>query len=276
MAVTLTILCENSVGKPGQLIGEHGFSCFVETPQFTLLFDSGQGLGLVQNARELSIPLQKIAGLALSHGHYDHAGGLTALLNLCSPLTVWAHPDIFRSCFWRSDFELRPIGIPMGRHELEAKGACFDLDPFFRTLAPGVWLSGEIPRSTDFEGGDAHLVVPTAEGFAADPLLDDQTLIIDSEKGLILLCGCAHAGLVNIMQHALVQTGRDRIHAVVGGTHLGPADEAQFSATVKALRDFGVERLATSHCTGLLRTAQLQREFGRRFAFAAVGSRLEF
>lgn len=276
MAVTLTILCENSVGKPGQLIGEHGFSCYIETPQITLLFDTGQGLGLIHNARELALPLQNIAGLALSHGHYDHAGGLAALLAVHSPLTVWGHPDIFHSCFWRSDFELRPIGCPMGRHELEAKGACFDLDRSFRTLAPGVWLSGEIPRSSDFERGDAHLVVPSAEGFAADPLLDDQTLIIDSDKGLILLCGCAHAGLVNIMHHALAQTGRGRIHAVVGGTHLGPADETQFSATLKALRDFGVERLAPSHCTGLLRTAQLQREFGRGFVFAAVGSRLEF
>lgn len=276
MAVRLTILCENSVGKPGHLIGEHGFSCLVETAQCKMLFDTGQGLGLVHNARELAIPLNDIEGVALSHGHYDHTGGLSRLLNMQSPLTVWGHPDIFQARFWRSDFELRPIGIPMNRNALEAQGACFDLDPACRELAQGIWLSGTIPRHTDFEGGDTHLVVPTADGFEADPLQDDQTLIIDSEKGLILLCGCAHAGLVNIMRLALAKTGRERIHAIVGGTHLGPADENQFMETLKALREFGVERLATSHCTGLLRAAQLQREFGGRFTFAAVGSRLEF
>ncbi|HAD03702.1 MAG: hypothetical protein A2091_06955 [Desulfuromonadales bacterium GWD2_61_12] len=276
MSVIVSILCENSVGRPGRLIGEHGFSCLVETPRCKLLFDTGQGLGLLHNAAELGVNLAELDGVALSHGHYDHAGGLAALLAARAPLTVWAHPDIFLDRYWRSEFESRPIGNPNLRPDLEERGAVFSLDRGFRELATGVWFSGEIPRTNDFEKGDPHLVVPSAGGFSIDPLLDDQALILDSGKGLVLLCGCAHAGLVNTMQHAFRQTGRDRIHAVIGGTHLGPADDAQFSSTRKALRDLGVERVATSHCTGLQRSAQLQREFGGRFAFAAVGSRLEF
>lgn len=276
MAVSVTILCENSVGRPGNLIGEHGFSCLVETDYFRLLFDTGQGLGLLHNADEIGVNLAELDGVALSHGHYDHAGGLAALLAVRAPLPVWAHPDIFLERYWRSDFELRPIGNPGHLPDLIDQGAVFSFDRAFRELSPGVWLSGEIPRGNEFEKGDPHLVVATAEGFTIDPLLDDQALILDSGKGLVLVCGCAHAGLVNTMQHALKKTGRDRIHAVVGGTHLGPADEPQFVSTLKSLRDLGVERIATSHCTGLQRSAQLQREFGGRFAFAAVGSKLEF
>jgi len=163
MTVTLTILCENSVGKPGHLVGEHGFSCLVETPQAKLLFDAGQGLGLVQNVREMGLSLNDIQGVALSHGHYDHSGGLAVLLSLQAPLTIWGHPDIFQKRFWRSEFELRSIGMPMDRKELEERGASFVLTATPRELVPGAWLSGEIPRRTNFEDGDAHLGVPAAD-----------------------------------------------------------------------------------------------------------------
>lgn len=276
MKFRLTILCENSVGKPGRAVGEHGFACLVETPTRTLLFDTGQGLGLQVNSRELELDLAAVDGIVLSHGHYDHGDGLPAALALTGPSPIYTHPDLFVPRFWRSPFELRAIGLTPTQSELETQGADFDFDREFRQLAPGVWLSGEVPRVNAFETGDPHLVIRDDDAYRPDPLHDDQSLILDGREGLILLLGCAHAGIANIMHHALQKTGRNRIHAIIGGTHLGPAGDAQFSASLKALRAHGVERLAVGHCTGLGRSAQLVAEFGGRCSFAAVGSTFEF
>lgn len=276
MAVRLTILCENSVGKPGRAIGEHGFSCLVETPSGTFLFDTGQGLGLLANTRELGLDLARVSGIVLSHGHYDHGDGLPAALSQTGPITVYAHPDIFTARYWQSPYELRPIGLSRSRSEYEALGARFDLARSFRPLAAGLWLSGEIPRRTSFETADPHLVIATETGYASDPLRDDQSLIIEGKDGLILLLGCAHAGVINIVLHALQQTGHQRIQAIIGGTHLGPAGEEQFAASIQALRRHGVNRLAVGHCTGLGRTAQLVAAFEGRCSFASVGSSFEF
>lgn len=274
--VRLTILCENSVGRPGRLIGEHGFAALVEAAGKTFLFDTGQGLGLAANVRELGLDLAGLDGIVLSHGHYDHGDGLAAALLLSGPTTVYAHPDLFVERYWRSSYELRPIGLSRRRADYEALGARFELTRAARELATGLWLSGEVPRLTPYETGDPHLVVTDGSGFAPDPLRDDQSLYIAGPDGLVLLLGCAHAGVGNIMHHALQLTGQGRIQALVGGTHLGPAGEDQFRESLAALRRHGVQRLALGHCTGLARAAQLQAAFEGRCSFAAAGSILEF
>lgn len=275
MELRISILCENSVSRPGHLLGEHGFACLVETAQTRLLFDCGQGFGLVGNAAEMGCALDTCAGIVLSHGHYDHAGGLLTALAATGPLPVHAHPDIFRPRYWQSNFELRPIGIPVSADDCRDAGAQFAFDKNFHLLAPRVWVSGEIPRRNPFETGDPHLVVPEGNGYRPDPFNDDQALVVETRRGLVVILGCAHAGLINTLDHVREQTGCARIHAVVGGTHLGPASEEQYLATLAALRSYCVERLAVSHCTGLARSAQLQHEFPGRFAFAAVGSHIE-
>ncbi|MDO9079626.1 MAG: MBL fold metallo-hydrolase, partial [Desulfuromonadales bacterium] len=124
MTTRITILCENSVARPGGLIAEHGFAALIETPQDSMLFDTGQGLGLLNNAQEIRRNLSAISTVVLSHGHSDHTGGLPALLeHLQRPLQVVAHPDVFTERYWRSNFELRPIGLVAHRAELEGQGA---------------------------------------------------------------------------------------------------------------------------------------------------------
>lgn len=278
MATRITILCENSVSRPGELIGEHGFAALVETPDSSTLFDTGQGFGLIQNAREIGEDLQQISSLILSHGHSDHTGGLPLLLDyLQRTLPVLAHPDLFVERYWRSEFEQRSIGISTQRHELEARGASFSLTDSFMEISTNLYCSGEVPRCTPFEKGDPHLVVPDGcGGYRQDPLRDDLSLGLRTAKGLVILLGCAHAGVINIIECFREKTGEERIHALIGGTHLGPVAEEQFQATLAALKGYRINRIGLSHCTGLNRAAQIYQEFPGRCFFAAAGTVLDF
>ena len=278
MTTRITILCENSVARPGGLIAEHGFAALIETPASSVLFDTGQGFGLLHNAQEIGRDLQRISSVVLSHGHTDHSGGLPALLDHRQrPLPVVAHPDLFSERYWRSDFELRPIGMKAQRTALERQGASFSLGCDYQQLTENLYCSGEVPRRTDFEKGDPHLVIPDDHGgYALDPLRDDLSLALTTDKGLVILLGCAHAGVINIIEHFKEQSGEERICSLIGGTHLGPASEEQFQGTLAALKRYRIGRIGLSHCTGLNRGAQLFQEFTGRSFFAAAGTALEF
>jgi 7,8-dihydropterin-6-yl-methyl-4-(beta-D-ribofuranosyl)aminobenzene 5'-phosphate synthase len=273
----LTILCENSVGEPFGVIGEHGFACFVETAKGNYLFDTGQGFAIVHNAIALKKDLGSIEAIMISHGHYDHTGGLPAVLQIRGPVDVWGHPDLFMERTWSSKGKSRFVGIRYRRSYLESLGANFRLGTEMAAVGPGVFLTGEIPRTSAFETGDANLTarLPDGEKVHPDPLKDDLSLIIDSDKGLILVLGCAHAGMVNIIEYALGKMNRDQLFAIIGGTHLGFSSDEQFEETVKVIEQFKIERIGVSHCTGLAKASRLHAKFKDRFFFGSVGSVLE-
>jgi 7,8-dihydropterin-6-yl-methyl-4-(beta-D-ribofuranosyl)aminobenzene 5'-phosphate synthase len=277
MPIRLTILCDNAVAVPFGVLGEHGFACLVETDAGSYLFDTGQGLGIVANSLALGRDLRAIRAVLLSHGHYDHTGGLPQVLRLRGAVQVHGHPELFTPRFYGSGPQRRYIGVPFRRELLESLGAGFVLSREWSAVGPGLFLSGEVPRRTPFETGDAHMTAigPSGETLRPDPLNDDLSLVVETGRGLVVVLGCAHAGLINILEHVCAMTGREAIHAVIGGTHLSSADEAQFEATVTALERFKVERLGVSHCTGLAGAARLYARLGQRFFFGAVGATLE-
>jgi len=277
MQTKLTILCENSVGHPFGVVGEHGFACFIETPAGDVLFDTGQGIGICGNAAVLGKKLASIQAIAISHGHYDHTGGLPQVLEQTGPVAVYGHPDIFASRTWSDGTATRYIGMRHRREYLESLGAQFNLIQNPVEISDRVHLTGEIARYNDFEKPDPNMTLHPqgARAVCPDPIADDLSLVVDSEKGLILVLGCAHAGMINIFDHVLETFHRDRIYAVIGGTHLGFAQPAQFEETLKALDRYGIERLGVSHCTGLEKAAELRARLGERFFFGCVGAVLE-
>lgn len=276
MKTRITVLCENSVGPISGTLGEHGFSALIEPEGgVPLLFDTGQGLTLLHNARRMNKDLSKVKQVVISHGHYDHAGGLKPLLEECGPKVVYGHPDIFKPRFRVKDAaECYPIGIPVGRDELESAGATFDLSKDFREVASGIFLTGAVPRVTAFEIGDQGLYCDCG-GKAPDNTPDDQSLLLETGKGLVLVLGCCHAGLINTLEHVANMTGRRDVYAVIGGTHLGFCGQEQLGATIAALRGMGIRKLAASHCTGFAASARLLREFPQEFQAAMVGYALE-
>jgi 7,8-dihydropterin-6-yl-methyl-4-(beta-D-ribofuranosyl)aminobenzene 5'-phosphate synthase len=276
MKFRITVLCENSVGPISGTLGEHGFSALIEPAQGApLLFDTGQGLTLLHNARRMNRDLTKVHNVVISHGHYDHTGGLLSLLAECGPKQILAHPGIFSSRFRLKDTgECYPIGIPYSRDQLEHAGGSFELSKEFREITPSIFLTGEVPRATAFETGDQGLYCDCT-GQDVDYTPDDQSLILETEQGLVVILGCCHAGLVNTLEHIAYLTGRRDIYAVIGGTHLGFSGQKQLEMTISALKDWGVQKVAASHCTGFAASARLSREMPKEFQVALVGYTLE-
>lgn len=267
----VTVLCENTVGTPENLVGEWGLSLYIEKSGRKILFDTGEQGNLLSNATALGLDLKQVETLVLSHGHYDHTGGLRAFLRHRGRLPVYAHPALFAS-HYASD-RPRYIGVPFCREELESSGADFVFTREPREILPGIWVSGEVPRETSFEKTDNRLYcLENGKKISPDPLPDDLSLYCVIPEGLVIILGCAHAGLVNIIKHSRKITGVSRIYGIIGGTHLGPAPSSQQEATFAFLQDLDLRLLAANHCTGLSVIARLASLFGSRFHFAPAGS----
>lgn len=276
MTFRITILCDNSVGPISGTLGEHGFAALIEPSDGQpLLFDTGQGLTLLHNAGRMNRDLSQVERVVLSHGHYDHTGGLMTLLNTHGPRQVFAHPGIFMPRNRIKDTgECIPIGSPHTRTQLEEAGARFDLSTGYRQLSDGVFLTGEVPRVTAFETGDRGLYCD-CNGQDIDPTADDQSLVLETKRGLVVLLGCCHAGLVNTLEHVIAVSGRRDVYAVIGGTHLGFCSQEQLEKTISAVKRYGISRLAAGHCTGFAAAVRLARDFPREYQPAMVGYMLE-
>ena len=274
---TVTVLAENSVARLG-LLGEHGLAWWIDTGAQRVLFDTGQGLVLESNARKLGVDLGLATAVALSHGHYDHVGGLPAVLAAAPQAALHLHPD---ACLRRySGSDGKPLGRSINTEFMETEafrtpGRRVVVSRESQEIVPGVRLTGEVPRTNDFEdvGGpfflDAQLTRP-------DMILDDQSLFFAGREGTVVVLGCAHAGLVNTLEHIRTLTHGAPIHTVVGGMHLLNAGERRLTETIAALRRIGVQRFGPNHCTGPLATALFWREFPGRCMQCCAGTRLEF
>lgn len=276
-SVKLTVVCENTVGRPLPLLGEHGFACLVDAPGGRLLFDTGRGGSLLHNLETLGIDPMSIDAVVLSHGHDDHTGGLLPLLRQIGIRPVFAHRGIFAERYFVKGAEQRSIGLSASCAELEAAGARFRFLEECSELAKGLWFSGSIPRISPIESGDPSLVLKEAGigGWIQDPFEDDAALAIETTRGLVVLLGCAHAGLINTVEHFSRQLGNRPLHAIIGGTHLGPVGEPQFAATLDYLAGLDDVRFGVGHCTGQVRAARLFNRFPGQVYFASVGSVFE-
>jgi 7,8-dihydropterin-6-yl-methyl-4-(beta-D-ribofuranosyl)aminobenzene 5'-phosphate synthase len=275
MKIKATIISENCVYHLPGAVAEHGLSIFMETDRGNYLLDTGQGKAIVNNALVLGIDLRTIKGIIMSHHHWDHTGGLGPVLDLKGAVDIYAHPDFFKESYSVTGNTARYIGVPYPRALLEAKGAKFNFSAEFHQIEPGLWLTGEVPRRTDYELGDGKQMVKSGEGYVKDDLRDDQSVVVETGKGLFIILGCCHSGIINTLSYIMEKMGRRPIYAVIGGTHLGPVSDMQRDKSIAALKEFNIERLGVSHCTGQKTASLLAGEFGERFFFCNVGTVVE-
>ncbi len=261
----LTVLVENTAGKMG-LIAEHGLSFWIGLDGRKILFDTGQGNVLAHNARRLGIALDEADFVVLSHGHYDHTGGLGD-----APVRpLHAHPAAFEPKFGRNpDGSSRPIGMP----DIKYAGERVPVTGPTR-LTERLWLTGPVPRRTDFEdtGGPFFL---DAACTCPDPLTDDQAAFAETPLGTVVILGCAHVGIINTLWWIRELTGDRPIHTVVGGTHLVNASAERLDRTVAELRRLDIQRLLSCHCTGFPAQVRLWNEFPGRCATCPTGTALD-
>lgn len=284
----ITVVVDNCVPTLAKVAfrGEHGLSVLIETGANRILFDTGQSDLVVRNLGLLGVHPKDLDAIVLSHGHYDHTGGLPAILAMAGKrLPVFSHPDIFKPRFSVTGSNCRYVGVPFNKEYLTRLGADFRSVEEPLELVPNLWISGPIPRETSYEDGDARLVVPEegcecdcnepATGFQKDSLIDDMAIFIRCSKGFLLLGGCAHSGIINMVNHGLKVTGSIKVHGILGGTHLGPTSDSQQSATISALEWFNPDFIASNHCTGFAVMAKLAQVFGPQFIPAFCGTVIE-
>lgn len=280
MRARIVTLSENTCSMIPGLLAEHGQSILLEAGGTRLLFDTGQSITAAHNAGILNINLKGVP-IALSHGHFDHSGGLEHVLKMAGPTPVFCHPDAFAQKYLQREGNLRYIGMPRSREECERMGAVFQVSREPRQIADGVWLTGEIPRIVGFEVPEENLLVMDPQSMdpqrKVDPLLDDQALILEMDEGLLVILGCAHSGMINTIEYAMKITGENRIFGIVGGTHLGfgGVHREKLVKTIEALKRYNLKLLAASHCTGQQAACELAREFEDRFLFNNAGTIIE-
>ncbi|MEN6320907.1 MAG: MBL fold metallo-hydrolase [Syntrophaceae bacterium] len=284
----LTILSENYTPFSLKLRGEHGFSVLIESDYGQFLYDTGRFGACVDNAHVLGRDLTLTKKILLSHGHIDHTGGLErTLIAIGHPVDIVAHSRIFEkkhivgqqqvTLFGRKDVF---IGIPYERQYLEKMHkVCFDFRDGIYEVEKRVWLTGEVPVTNDIEKIPASFLVGINDFFVPDDFADDNSLLLDTDKGLIVVFGCAHRGVVNILTY-VKKMFKKNIRAIIGGTHLHDTSQIQIEYVKcylkELIREDGVELFAPAHCTGIHTIIDFCTEFKDITKPAFCGSVFEF
>jgi 7,8-dihydropterin-6-yl-methyl-4-(beta-D-ribofuranosyl)aminobenzene 5'-phosphate synthase len=275
--VTVTVLVDNMAGGSGSaVLGEWGLAFLINTDRHQILLDSGGGRVLLGNARALNVDLAKTEAIVLSHEHADHTAGLDGALSAVGRVDLFVHPAGFDTRYSKGSAGATAHRLPFSREQLSQRVRNLVETRTPTRVSEGLMVTGQVPRTNDFEDTGVRTAFLDETLKTPDQILDDQAVFFRVPEGIVILLGCAHAGLVNTMEYVSQLTGEQRIFAVMGGTHLVSASPARMQKTIEALRKYGVQRILLSHCTGVQAFAELAGAFPGLCSWPASGTRVQF
>lgn len=255
------LVLSTMLAEPG--IGEWGFAALVEVDGHRILFDTGARPDTVlKNARELGINLADVPEVILSHNHRDHTGGLVTLRREFArenPAAL-ARVHVGRGIFWnRPAKDSERNYMLTAKPEYEATGGTFIEYDKPTEVYKGVWLTGPVPRTYPERNWNPTGMVKSPEGLVEDTMPEDMSMVFNTDKGLVVLSGCGHAGIINTLEYARKQIRNAPIYAAIGGFHLYQLDDSKLNWTADKLREFKLQNFLGAHCTGIEATYQLRQ-----------------
>ncbi len=268
-------------------LAEHGLSLLVSVYQngekHNILFDTGYTkVGVLHNMERLGINIEDIETIVISHGHMDHTGSLYNILEkIPGTIPVVVHPGAFESPRYTRtpDGSKRLFPHTLVKNDLQQKNVDI-VESKSPVMIAGdmIMVTGEVERNTPFEKGMPNALIEKDGELVHDPIMDDQALVVNvTGKGLVVISGCAHAGIINTVKFAQKKTGEQKVHAVLGGFHLsGPFFEKIHDPTIQELKDLNPEFIMPMHCTGWKAIHRFQKEFGEHFILNSVGTKVTF
>ena len=250
-SVCITVLIDSSSSR-SDVLTEHGLSLWIEYNGKNILFDTGQSDAIIKNAQVLGIDLSQTDAIVLSHGHYDHTGGLAGVVDFAANAQVYLHPKAPEAKYSCGDGRSRYIGMCRENKQQLSKMLSSGKVTYTNNrtaIYEGAVITGQVPRINEYEdtGGQFY---SDQNCRITDLLADDQSLFLDSPKGLVVVCGCAHSGIVNTLNYINTLTKQDKIYAVVGGMHLINAGAERIEKTIAAFEKYDIQKIVPLHCTG--------------------------
>jgi len=273
----LTVICDNHAKN--ELLSEHGLSFYILADGLTILFDTGGGETLLPNAMKLGIDLAKCSHLVLSHGHYDHTGGIAQMLAKNTYCSVIAHPFILSDRYSRhADRPVKRIGMPVNERAVlqQLDPVRLHCSPVASCISDYIGITGFIPRTHVFEdtGGPFYL---DETGQFADLIPDDQALWINTPQGLVIILGCCHSGVSNTVEYIRQLNDGASVAGIIGGLHLLHASAERLEQTIIYLKKLKPQFIYAGYCTGddvIVKLRQNLRDtaVGQFFAGMQIGT----